>query len=212
MSYPSIVTAADFQGLSMRQLVEWFNENCAEHERVKSFRTLAMGVTRCTVLMQRIDDQIAFEEETDHLSDEEFQELMIRQLHESNESSATSSVKKAIAEATMPGDDEIRASGLIKPGTKIRAKAYSNSEGVSASWKYVDTKRKRVTRNHVNVTYSGKTEEFGSVRKAFTALGLPDSKHIRFRGKLKASGKEVFEFNGEDFIFEIISSGSDSDD
>lgn len=204
MSSPEILSKEDFNGLSMKQLVEWFNENCAENEIVKSFRTLAVGVNRCSLLMERIDDQIAFEEETDHLTDAEFESLMREQLGVNDPELATN-IRKSIDEATMPGDDAVRAAGITQPQPKKeRQKARSNSDGVATSWLQPETAKKRVTRNHVTVTYAGKTEEFASVRKAFSHLGLPDSKHIRFRGKLKKSGEEIFDNNGEKFIFKLL--------
>lgn len=40
-----------------------------------------------------------------------------------------------------------------------------------------------------------------SVAEAFDALGLPMGKHIKFRAKLKASGKETFEHEGKKYHF-----------
>lgn len=40
-----------------------------------------------------------------------------------------------------------------------------------------------------------------SVAEAFAALGFPMCKHIRFRSKLKASGKEIFEHEGKKYHF-----------
>ena len=40
-----------------------------------------------------------------------------------------------------------------------------------------------------------------SVFMAFESLGLPITKHIKFRAKLKASGKETFEHEGKKYHF-----------
>lgn len=77
----------------------------------------------------------------------------------------------------------------------------SNSEGIAKSWDNKEVAQKRLTRNGVMVEGVG---EFKSVRVAFAALGLPDSKHIRFRMKLKEAGRLNFEFGNKSFTFQII--------
>jgi hypothetical protein len=59
---------------------------------------------------------------------------------------------------------------------------------ISASWADPAVKAARVTRNSVNVN----GVEYRSVREAFKDLGLPDSKHFKFRMDLKATGKQSF--------------------
>lgn len=59
---------------------------------------------------------------------------------------------------------------------------------IAASWADPEVKAARVTRHSVNVN----GVEYRSVREAFKALGLPDSKHIKFRMDLKATGKQSF--------------------
>lgn len=77
----------------------------------------------------------------------------------------------------------------------------SNSEGIAKSWDNKEVAQKRLTRNGVMVEGVG---EFKSVRVAFAALGLPDSKHIRFRMKLKEAGRLNFEFGNKSYTFQII--------
>ncbi|AFO10449.1 hypothetical protein [Escherichia phage ECML-117] len=77
----------------------------------------------------------------------------------------------------------------------------SNSEGIAKSWDNKEVAQKRLTRNGVMVEGVG---EFKSVRVAFAALGLPDSKHIRFRMKLKEAGRLTFEFGNKSYTFQII--------
>lgn len=67
------------------------------------------------------------------------------------------------------------------------------SAGVAASWTNPEVKAARSTRHAVAVD----GVEYRSVREAFAALGLPMSKHIKFRGELKKAGEGVFE--GHDF-------------
>lgn len=69
------------------------------------------------------------------------------------------------------------------------------SAKISQSWTNAQTAAARKERH--GVTVSGKgikgTQSFDSVRKAFLALGLPMSKHIKFRGDLKKAGTLDFE-------------------
>lgn len=52
------------------------------------------------------------------------------------------------------------------------------------------------------VTVNG--NPYRSVFVAFEMLGLPIGKHIKFRGKLKASADEVFEHDGKKYHFKIV--------
>lgn len=78
------------------------------------------------------------------------------------------------------------------------------SLGVATSWSNPEVKAARMTKHGVTVKAGGKTAEFKSAAAAFRALGLPMSKCIKFRGKLKASGKEVFEHNGVMHAFRLV--------
>ncbi|EFD7392060.1 TPA: hypothetical protein NPY75_003182 [Escherichia coli] len=91
------------------------------------------------------------------------------------------------------------ANCVVQNGTPSHRR--SNSEGIAKSWDNKEVAQKRLTRNGVMVEGVG---EFKSVRAAFAALGLPDSKHIRFRMKLKEAGRLNFEFGNKSFTFQII--------
>jgi hypothetical protein len=84
----------------------------------------------------------------------------------------------------------------------------SNAAGVAASWSDPAVMASRLQRDGVKVTRTDvegqEPQAFRSVNKAFVELGLPVSKHIRFRMKLKASKLEVFEHQGATYKFEII--------
>lgn len=69
----------------------------------------------------------------------------------------------------------------------------AKSAGVKKSWLDENVREARSARHAVEV--EGVT--YRSVREAFKALGLPDAKHIKFRGDLKKAGEGVFE--GHDF-------------
>lgn len=91
------------------------------------------------------------------------------------------------------------ANCVVQNGTPSHRR--SNSEGIAKSWDNKEVAQKRLTRNGVMVEGIG---EFKSVRVAFAALGLPDSKHIRFRMKLKEAGRLNFEFGNKSYTFQII--------
>jgi hypothetical protein len=91
------------------------------------------------------------------------------------------------------------ANCVVQNGTPSHRR--SNSEGIAKSWDDKEVAQKRLTRNGVMVEGVG---EFKSVRAAFAALGLPDSKHIRFRMKLKEAGRLNFEFGNKSYTFQII--------
>ncbi|HAV8042324.1 TPA: hypothetical protein JLA97_003937 [Escherichia coli] len=91
------------------------------------------------------------------------------------------------------------ANCVVQNGTPSHRR--SNSEGIAKSWDNKEVAQKRLTRNGVMVEGVG---EFKSVRVAFGALGLPDSKHIRFRMKLKEAGRLNFEFGNKSYTFQII--------
>lgn len=91
------------------------------------------------------------------------------------------------------------ANCVVQNGTPSHRR--SNSEGIAKSWDNKEVAQKRLTRNGVIVEGVG---EFKSVRVAFAALGLPDSKHIRFRMKLKEAGRLNFEFGNKSYTFQII--------
>lgn len=80
----------------------------------------------------------------------------------------------------------------------------SNAEGVANSWRDASVVEARLKRDGVSVEVDGALTEYRSVRQAFNELGLPDSKHIRFRMKLKAAKSAVFTQDGKDFLFNII--------
>lgn len=180
---------SDFTSFSMRELVEWFNENAMTRDRVKSFRTLAVGVTRCKAMADQIEAQRQFERDTENMTDEELTRYAFGDLDPAEEER---------------NHRERRAKRLIESNRPKTGAGSKKSAGITESWKDDETHKRRTTRNRVTVEYNGKTEEFRSVREAFELLGLPMEPHIRFRGKLKREGTKVFTHNGETFMFRVV--------
>ena len=91
---------------------------------------------------------------------------------------------------------------------KRAASGLSQSVAVAESWKDPKVAEKRLTRDGVRVSTIVDQEEtdldYRSTAAAFRELGLPLSKHIRFRAKLKAAKVAVFEHEGVSYHFEII--------
>lgn len=80
---------------------------------------------------------------------------------------------------------EFHSDGTVYTPPKPKAR----SAAIAASWADKDVAARRGARHHVVVEGKG---EFKSVREAFSRLGLPISKHIRFRMALKAAGALEF--------------------
>lgn len=78
-----------------------------------------------------------------------------------------------------------------------------HSAGVAKSWNSEAVRAARLTKHGVTVKAGGKLTEHKSVAAAFKALSLPMPAHIKFRGKLKASGKEIFEHEGKMYAFTL---------
>jgi hypothetical protein len=122
-------------------------------------------------------------------------------VEESEEEAKARIEAEAAAEATAGSD-----SGTVKDKAEKR-QAYaraSNSLGVALSWQDKEVRAARLTRDGVTVTVDGVTTAHQSTRAAFREYRLPDSVHIRFRLKLKASRDEVFNFNGVDYRFKMV--------
>lgn len=85
---------------------------------------------------------------------------------------------------------------------KLRAPKTTAERAASAvkSWSAPDVRAARAARHAVVVG----NQRFKSVREAFAALDLPDSKHIAFRGKLKKEKALTFEHNGKAFAFTLV--------
>lgn len=109
------------------------------------------------------------------------------------------SEEEALAELALMRE---RAKGQETPEKKQERK--DAAAAIADSWKDEEVRAARTTRNGVIVTVNGKSAEFTSTRKAFAEFGLPDSKHIRFRMKLKAEKAQVFEHNGNKYFFELV--------
>lgn len=89
---------------------------------------------------------------------------------------------------------------------KARAASPERAARIAASWSDPDVRADRLVRVGCRVTTPGSTDSrvFASVAKAFVALNLPLSRHIRVRMDMKHAGS--VEFMGR--VFERVESAS----
>lgn len=181
-----IVIAEDFHAkpYSMDSLKEWYHFYCNDLEREKTrngWPTIKSAIYNCQKLLRELDDEIAFEEETEGMTEDEICAMLTKQIR---------AVKKE--------------SGCMDDGEDYDPIPKERAESVSATWEDDAVRQARSTRDSVFAgLVGGELVEFKSVRVAFAALGLPDAKHVRFRGQLKKSRSETIEFEGKTFQFEI---------
>jgi hypothetical protein len=108
------------------------------------------------------------------------------------------------------GDERAVCGACGKIHWKANGKEYKTAQqrhetqakAVAESWKNAETAAKRKERH--TATVNGIT--YKSVAEAFKALGLPASKRIPFRAKLKASGDAGLEFEHEGKKFHFYAS------
>ena len=77
---------------------------------------------------------------------------------------------------------------------------------IAETWADERVRAARLTRNSVEVIKPdcGTTVHYASTAAAFKALGFPLRMSIRFRLRLKASGREVFEHCGRAYVFVLV--------
>lgn len=200
-------TSGDVIATKTADLVAFYNANSGS-KPIKKFADRRTAETRVIALIESLN-----------ALDEPSNESPIPDAKPSEEVSSNVKTHKAraVVKKSEPTQEELDAmtdeeyEAFVKSGLNDSANCVvqngtpshrrSNSEGIAKSWDNKEVAQKRLTRNGVMVEGVG---EFKSVRAAFAALGLPDSKHIRFRMKLKEAGRLNFEFGNKSFTFQII--------
>lgn len=105
--------------------------------------------------------------------------------------------EEALAELALMKAAAAKGPAVAKSGLTL-------GQAIAASWTDPEIAAKRMTRHHITVTVNGKSADYKSVAAAFGALGLPMSKHIRFRMKVKSEGAAIFEFNNQSYHFASV--------
>jgi len=183
--------------LSMSDLLAYFNFYIRpESAKVKRFADKATAIKRVTKLFLEMEEAREIEEA--YPSDEAFEKAMRLELAKDKAIESAKPKKEKTEREKAP-----RLLARIEAGENIRLS--SNSEGIAKSWDIDSVKEARLTRNGVGVEVSGERSEYKSLRVAFAELGLPDAKHIKFRGELKKEGAKTFEYEGKAYNFVILS-------
>lgn len=84
---------------------------------------------------------------------------------------------------------------------KAPAKSETRSKIIAATWENDQIAAARSARDNVVVDGKG---TFRSVAAAFKALGLPMSKHIKFRVDVKANGSGTFKYGEDEYEFRVV--------
>ncbi len=121
---------------------------------------------------------------------------------------------KAHAAEQAKAEPKTEKNTKAKPGYEVQhdndgdkivaATRRSNAAGIAASWLDNDIREARLYRQGVVVMIGKNAQEYNSTHAAFAALGLPMSKVIRFRMKLKEAKKLTFTHAGKNFEFSIL--------
>lgn len=84
---------------------------------------------------------------------------------------------------------------------KAPAKSDTRSKAIAATWENDQIAAARSARDNVAVDGHG---TFRSVAAAFKALGLPMSKHIKFRIEVKSNGTGIFKYGTDEYEFRVV--------
>lgn len=200
-------TSGDVIATKTADLVAFYNANSGS-KPIKKFADRRTAETRVIALIESLN---ALDEPSNEspIPDAKSREEVSSDVKTHKARAVVKKAEPTQEELDAMSDEEYEAfvkSGLndsancvVQNGTPSHRR--SNSEGIAKSWDNKEVAQKRLTRNGVMVEGVG---EFKSVRVAFAALGLPDSKHIRFRMKLKEAGRLNFEFGNKSYTFQII--------
>lgn len=84
---------------------------------------------------------------------------------------------------------------------KAPAKSDTRSKAIAATWENDQIAAARSARDNVVVDGKG---TFRSVAAAFKSLGLPMSKHIKFRIEVKSNGSGTFKYGEDEHEFRVV--------
>lgn len=199
----------------MSELLAFYNANVAENKMVKRFNSKEDAVKKVLTLLAVLSSMGGEQE----LAERDEALLNAKSNGVKVHKTRKSVVKPPKQETTEPDDDNLTdeewearlrqdlenaGNGESEPKPKRGPIGGANRESIARSWSDGSVKAARLTRNGVTVTVNGKVTEHKSVRAAFQAYSLPDSKHIRFRLRLKEERNCIFEHNNIQYLFQII--------
>ena len=212
-----IIAVDDFDNkeVTIKMMQEWWKENASDLELEKGvprWRTRVDASNACKVLMKRIDRQIRIDEFTEGMSDEEYDALMqaphlTEQQYEALMNDPDITKEDWLAKMRVPAAFDATKPPVEEEEEKPARRLSSNSIGISLSWKNEEVKKARTTRHRVYVLHENQETEHKSTKAAFDYYGLPDSKHIRFRMRLKQNGFESITHDGGVYEFRLGAEG-----
>jgi hypothetical protein len=185
----------DIQAATTSELVAFYNLHNAE-KPIKKFADRPTAEKRVLALVEAVE----LEEAAKNVK-AEVKPVIVRAQAQEQSKTVTKQLVDAL-EADEPKTKE-KPDADEKKSTWTKGRA-SNAAGVAASWADPSVVAARLQRDGVAVTVDGVTTTHKSTREAFRQYRLPDSKHIRFRLKLKEAGTAVFEQGGKKYTFAII--------
>jgi hypothetical protein len=213
----NFTTIAQIEASETKDLVIYFNKNSTK--TIKKFTDRATAVRRCVDLMMERGEWVeGATEEAAEVEADDLPEVRTEAQKEADKKSVwpfpVGGVKSEVEKTS--GDEEglVLENGVFtnKPEAKEKTKPIikkssshaSNSAGIAASWADSSVAAARLQRDSVSVTVKGVVSSHKSTRSAFRHFRLMDSKHIRFRGILKAAGSATYTENGVDYLFAIL--------
>lgn len=202
----TITTIADVQEATMKELVAFYNAHNVDAP-VARFSDRKTAERRVCAVLESL--RIIAEQGGDHETGTLAPEATVHKTRKSREVKPEAESPNAHIPEDEITEEQARAELELMKANKAKGPAKSASTGLSLSaaiaqsWQDPAVAQARMTRHGVYVTVNGKTAGFKSVRSAFGSLGLPDSKHIRFRMLVKAEGAAIFEWNGQKYHFSL---------
>lgn len=192
-------TIEEIQAAKTSDLVLFWNANHVDAP-IKKFADRKTAEKRCIALMETL---VALEAEAPKKAAQVWEDDNVRPVVHKPRNVVVKEAPVVDIEDENLSDEEVKAQ-LLASIEEDKAGRKSNAAAIAKSWRNPDVYNARLTRNGVVVEVNGKKGEFKSVRAAFAELGLPDSKHIRFRMKLKAAKVAIFEWAGVEYKFSIV--------
>ncbi len=212
MTATTYTTIAQVEAATTKELIAYYNAHATK--AVTKFADRKTAVKRCVdLMMERGEWNESEEKETEVV--EPSAEVKQEEANdaEAQDAAPVEGDKNFVWPFAAAGEEtaestaakaKLDAEPEAKPVTRKPSSGASNAAGVAASWNDPAVAAARLTRDGVQVTIGDDVQTFKSTRDAFRALRLMDSKHIRFRGILKAAGRATYTENGKEYEFAII--------
>lgn len=203
---------SDIASVATKDLVAFYNANASK--TVSKFADRKTAEARVMALVETLEAP-ALELETD-VATEVPSDIVIHKTRASRtvDDEASNLLNSNTPEDEVTAEEALRELALMKEAAQKKASTPSKASGrtlsqaIADSWKLEGVTEARMTRHGVEVTVDGESHgDFKSVAAAFTALGLPMTKHIRFRMLVKKEGRAIFQHDDVNYTFSLIVDG-----